>query len=172
MLSKLNPPDWDEIVEEHAERVFRIAYRILGSVHDAEDVSQDVFTEAMSIQKAGPVRTWTGLMVRLATVRSIDRLRKVRKQPQALPSSDIEPSGAHRPEEESIAAELATWLRGEIRTLPDQQAAVFSLAYFEQLSRNEIASALDITPEAASTTLYKARKKLSSQLAVFQGDKS
>jgi DNA-directed RNA polymerase specialized sigma24 family protein len=33
------PPDWPKIVERHAERVFRIAYRILGSVHDAEDVS-------------------------------------------------------------------------------------------------------------------------------------
>ena len=171
-MSKPNQPDWDEIVEQHAERVFRIAYRILGSVHDAEDVSQDVFTEAMSIQEAGPVRTWTGLMVRLATVRSIDRLRKAKKKPNTLLSSDTHRSDTHRPDEEFIAAELATWLRGEIRTLPDQQATVFSLAYFEQLSRNEIASALNITPEAASTTLYKARKKLSSRLAVFHGEKS
>jgi len=171
-LSNSKPPDWEEIVEKHAERVFRIAYRILGSVHDAEDVSQDVFTEAMSVQQAGPVRTWTGLMVRLATLRSIDRLRKAKKAPGPLPSFDTQHSATHRPDEESIAAELQTWLRGQIRTLPVQQAAVFSLAYFEQLSRNGIASALDISPEAASTTLYKARKKLSSQLAIFHGDKS
>jgi hypothetical protein len=31
------PPDWDMIVEAHAERVYRIAFRILGSVQDAED---------------------------------------------------------------------------------------------------------------------------------------
>jgi len=70
------------------------------------------------------------------------------------------------------ADELATWLRGEIRMLPDRQAAIFSLAYFEQLSRNEIATALEVTPETVSTALYKARKKLSSRLAVIHGEKS
>ncbi len=39
-------PDWDRIVERHAQCVFRVALRILKSVQDAEDVSQDVFIEA------------------------------------------------------------------------------------------------------------------------------
>ncbi len=42
-MAEEHPPDWPKIVERHAERVFRTAYRILGSVHDAEDVSQLVF---------------------------------------------------------------------------------------------------------------------------------
>jgi RNA polymerase sigma-70 factor (ECF subfamily) len=171
-VSEPNAPDWGKVIEKHAERVFRIAYRILGSVHDAEDVSQDVFTEAMAVHKAGPVRTWTGLMVRLATVRSIDRLRKEQGRLEPLASANVNPSATQRPDQELIAAELATWLRGEIRMLPDQQAAIFSLAYFEQLSRNEIATALNVSPEAVSTTLYKARKKLSSRLAVIHGNHS
>lgn len=170
-VSDLAAPDWGKVIEKHAERVFRIAYRILGSVHDAEDVSQEVFVEAMAVHQSGPVRTWTGLMVRLATVRSIDRLRRDRGQPESLPDVDAV-SSTKRPDQELIATELATWLRGEIRNLSDQQAAIFSLAYFEQLSRNEIATALDLSPEAVSTTLYKARKKLSSQLAVALGDQS
>lgn len=165
-------PDWGKVIEKHAERVFRIAYRILGCVHDAEDVSQEVFTEAMAVYESGPVRTWTGLMVRLATVRSIDRLRRNQGRPEPLPITDVTLSTTQRPDQELIAAELATWLRGEIRMLPDQQAAIFSLAYFEQLSRNEIATALDISPEAVSTTLYKARRNLSNRLAVIHGDKS
>ena len=36
-------PDWDRIVELHAKRVFHVAFRILGSIQDAEDASQDVF---------------------------------------------------------------------------------------------------------------------------------
>ncbi len=163
-------PDWGRVIEKHAERVFRIAYRILGSVHNAEDVSQVVFTEAMAVYQSGPVRTWTGLMVRLATVRSIDQLRRDRERPEPLPSIGVV-SSAQQPDQELIAAELATWLRGEIRRLPDQQAAIFSLAYFEQLSRNEIATALDVSPETVSTTLYKARKKLSSRLAIIHGNK-
>ncbi|TWU57864.1 RNA polymerase sigma factor [Rubripirellula reticaptiva] len=170
-MSDPDVPDWGRVIEKHADRVFRIAYRILGSVHDAEDVSQEVFTEAMAVHQSGPVRTWTGLMVRLATVRSIDRLRRDRGRPEPLPSVDVV-SSAQQPDQQLIATELATWLRAAIRSLPDQQAAVFSLAYFEQLSRNEIATALDVSPETVSTTLYKARNKLSSQLAVVQGDHS
>ena len=88
-------PDWGKVVQKHAERVFRIAYRILGSVHDAEDVSQEVFTEAMSIHQTGPVRTWTGLMVRLATLRAIDRLRKNQGKPQSLSELDVSRSFRH-----------------------------------------------------------------------------
>jgi len=108
----------------------------------------------------------------LATVRSIDRLRRDQGRPESLPSTDVSPLATQRPDQELVAAELATWLRGEIRMLPDRQAAIFSLAYFEQLSRNEIATALEVSPETVSTTLYKARKKLSSRLAVIHGDKS
>lgn len=53
-MPDLESPDWDKVVECHAERVFRIAYRILGSVHDAEDVSQTVFTEAVRIHALFP----------------------------------------------------------------------------------------------------------------------
>lgn len=171
-MSDPNAPDWKELVQQHAERVFRIAFRILGSVHDAEDISQDVFTEALTLHQSEPVRTWTGLMVRLATLRSIDKLRRERFKPEPLPNSVADSRSIEHPDQALLAAELANRLRGEIRNLPQQQAAIFSLAYFEQLSRSEIASALAITPESVSTALYKARKKLSDRMAIIQGTKS
>jgi len=78
-MAEEHPPDWHKIVERHAERVFRIAYRILGSVHDAEDVSQLVFIEAKRVQEAGPIQSWSGLFARLATTRAIDLARRRRK---------------------------------------------------------------------------------------------
>ena len=36
-------PTWDEIVTEHTDRVYRLAYRLTGNRHDAEDLTQDVF---------------------------------------------------------------------------------------------------------------------------------
>jgi DNA-directed RNA polymerase specialized sigma24 family protein len=126
-------PNWDRIIERHADRVFRVALRILGSVQDAEDVSQDVFTEAFQLHSAGPVRSWIGLLVRLATLRSLDRLRRKKSSAQ----------------------------------LPDQQATVFIMFHYEQISREDISATLDISPESVSTALYKARQNLSSQLVTF-----
>jgi RNA polymerase sigma factor (sigma-70 family) len=51
--------------------------------------------------------------------------------------------------------------------LPDQQATVFAMSHFEQLSRDDVAAALGISPEAVSTALYKARKRLLTQLTVI-----
>ena len=37
------PPTWEEIVREHSARVYRLAYRLTGNTHDAEDLTQEVF---------------------------------------------------------------------------------------------------------------------------------
>jgi hypothetical protein len=38
--SNWTPPSWDEVVREHADRVYRLAYRLTGNAHDAEDLTQ------------------------------------------------------------------------------------------------------------------------------------
>lgn len=161
-----HPPDWNGIVERHAERVYRVAYRVLGSVHDAEDVSQTVFVEAMRVHENGPVQSWTGLFARLATVRAIDHLRRRRK---TVPLADDDRVSQAGPHEHAVGAELAAWLRRAASELPEQQAAVFSLTHFEQLDRNEVAAVLSISPESVSTALYKARQRLLEQLNHFSG---
>jgi RNA polymerase sigma-70 factor, ECF subfamily len=165
-MSRDDPPDWTEIVQRHAEQVFRIAYRILGSVHDAEDASQIVFAEAIKFQVARPVENWAGLFARLATVRAIDLLRRRRK---TVPLADDDRVSNIQPDAHAEGAELAEWLRAAVSKLPEQQAAIFSLTYFELHDRNEIATLMGITPEAVSTALYKARQRLHSQLSVLNG---
>jgi RNA polymerase sigma-70 factor, ECF subfamily len=158
-------PDWNRIVECHAKRVFRVAYRILGSIQDAEDASQDVFEEAFRLHRNGPVQSWTGLLVRLATLRSIDRLRKRRSHFELMESDRV---SSIEPFEHLAADELARCLRCAIRELPDQQASVFVLFHFENLTRDEISATLGVSPEAVSTALYKARQRLVTQLTIFQ----
>jgi len=161
-------PDWDRIVERHAKCVFRVALRILGSVQDAEDVSQDVFTEAFRLHKAGPVQSWVGLLVRLATLRSIDLLRRNRP---TMELRDCDAMSTLEPFEALAAAELALWLRKAIAQLPDQQAAVFAMFHFEHMARADVSATLGISSEAVSTALYKARQRLRTQLVTFnQGD--
>ena len=142
--------------------------RILGSIQDAEDVSQEVFTEAFRLHRTGPVQSWTGLLVRLATLRSIDRLRRNRS---SVELRDYDGMSNSEPFEEIVAGELAHWLRKAVTQLPDQQATVFAMFHYEQLSRDEIAAALDISHESVSTAIYKARQHLQARLLTYnRGD--
>ncbi|WP_304442438.1 sigma factor, partial [Mycobacterium sp. E3298] len=40
---KSTMPSWDELVRQHADRVYRLAYRLSGNQHDAEDLTQETF---------------------------------------------------------------------------------------------------------------------------------
>jgi len=159
-------PNWNMIVQRHAERVYRIAYRILGSVHDAEDVSQMVFTEAFRAHANGPVQSWSGLFARMATLRAIDVLRH--RRTTVTIAEEAHRSQAE-PHDHAVGAELAAWLRDATRKLPAQQAAIFSLTHFEQLDRNEVAAILCVSPETVSTALYKSRQRLLKQLNQISG---
>ncbi len=162
------PPDWNRIVEDHATRVFRVAFRMLRSVHDAEDVSQDVFTEAYRLHLSTPIQNWTALLVRLATLRSIDQIRRRRPSKELREADRI---STVEPFQEAAADELSQRLRAALAQLPDQQATVFVMHYFEQLPRDQISATLGVSPEAVSMALYKARRRLLTELAVFdQGD--
>ena len=127
-------------------------------------MSQEVFAEAYRLQQAGSVQSWAGLLVRLATRRSIDRLRRTRPAAELRDDDLVSTVG---PFEEATARELAQWLRAAIARLPDQQATVFVMVCFEQLARDQVAANLGISPAAVSTALYKARQRLMSQLAIF-----
>jgi RNA polymerase sigma-70 factor (ECF subfamily) len=157
--------DWNGIVETHGARVLAIAVRIVGSLHDAEDVAQDVFVEAYGLYRNKRVESWAGLLVRLATLRAIDRLRRERA---SEPLADAERASAAGPFEEAVAGELAERLRRAVGRLPQQQAAVFTLVCFEHLARDEVAASLGISPQAVSSALYKARGRLMSELSVYE----
>lgn len=160
-------PDWNRIVEENARRVAQIAVRILGSEHDADDVAQEVFAEAFLVHRREKVLDWTGLLVRLATYRSLDR-RRSRRVALSLDQLDFpsQRTGDSQPDEEFIE-----WLRTEIASLPVRQAAVITLLCFQGMSRDEVAKALDITPENVSATLYQARKRLKESVTLFDEGK-
>ena len=154
--------DWDRMVREHGPMVYGTAWRILGHAADAEDVVQDVFLQVHQLQQAHPVRYWVGLLRRLAACRALDRLRRRRK---TVPLDGLRLAAAiDAPDAALVERETSERLRGAIGRLPRREGEAFCLRYFEDLSYQQIAEALSITPGAAAAALHKARAKLEAAL--------
>jgi len=157
---------WDQIIVDHAPIVVRLTRRILGVGPDAEDVTQEVFLEAFQLQQRQVVANWAGLLRMMATRRALDRLRLRRRRPTE-PLDGIEvPCHGSSAHENVVAAEMAERLRDAIAELPDGQAVVLSLRYFDNLSYEQIAETLHMEPSAVGAALYKARIRLQTLLKV------
>ncbi|MGE0608721.1 MAG: RNA polymerase sigma factor, partial [Pirellulales bacterium] len=138
--------------------VFRAAWRVLGHAADAEDVVQEVFLEAVRLVRTQPVDHWGALLRRMAVYRALDRRRR-RKPVEPLDGLALAGSD-DGPHEAAAASELRERLRQAVAQLPQREGAVFCLRYFEELSYQEIATALNTTTGAVSAALHKARGKL------------
>src|ERR1700722_20233237 len=71
--------DWQEILSRDGPAVWRTGYRGLVSRRYADECFQEVFVDALVLSRRQEIRDWCGLLRRLATVRSIDRLRQRRR---------------------------------------------------------------------------------------------
>lgn len=145
---------WQSIIDEHGEAIFRVAYRLLRSVHDAEDVSQEVLMEVFRM----PEIPDASLLRRVAAFRAIDRLRqRVATVPLDDDISQFESRSVEKAIENEESADL---LREAISRLPQQQSRCFWLRYVEGLTNQEIAVIEAISESTVSTSLCKARKSL------------
>lgn len=151
--------DWDRIVRDHGRTVFATAWRILGHTADTEDVVQEVFLQAHQMSQAETVRCWEALLRRLATCRALDRLRQRRL---TVPLEGLSVAGAvtEEPEAAVMERELAERLRQALTQLPNREATVFCLRYFDDLPYEQIAQSLGISTGAVATALHKARARL------------
>jgi RNA polymerase sigma-70 factor (ECF subfamily) len=155
--------DWERIVREHGPMVFGTAWRILGHAADTEDVVQDVFLEVFRLRADGSVRSWAGYLRKMAACRALDRLRQKRRPVVSLNGLALR-SPAPGPELLAAEKELADRLREAIAELPEREAEVFCLRYFDDLSYQDIANALDINAGAVAQALHKARARLETML--------
>ena len=72
------PPTWEELVRDHGARVYRLAYRLTGNPHDAEDLTQDVFVRVFrSLHRFQP-GTFEGWLHRITTNLFLDGARRTK----------------------------------------------------------------------------------------------
>ena len=69
-------PTWDEVVERHSDRVYRLAYRLTGNRHDAEDLTQEVFVRVFRSLSTYTPGTFEGWLHRITTNLFLDQARR------------------------------------------------------------------------------------------------
>ena len=74
-------PSWGDIVAQHADSVYRLAYRLSGNQHDAEDLTQETFMRVFRSIKNYQPGTFEGWLHRITTNLFLDMVRHVRKFP-------------------------------------------------------------------------------------------
>src|SRR5512135_3788961 len=81
-----NLPTWEDIVRAHSARVYRLAYRLTGNPHDAEDLTQEVFVRVFRSLSTYTPGTFEGWLHRITTNLFLDQARrKQRIRFDALP---------------------------------------------------------------------------------------
>src|SRR5450631_3316116 len=76
VASGWTPPTWEEIVREHSARVYRLAYRLTGNTHDAEDLTHDVFIRVFRSLDSYQPGTFEGWLHRITTNAFLDKMRR------------------------------------------------------------------------------------------------
>lgn len=157
-----------ELYDRHATRVFALAHRVLRNRPDAEDVVQDVFSQAW--RTAGSYRADRGSVVAwllvITRTRALDRIRARRAPEQGLDGAAAQVLVARDqlPADELIAREQAGQVRNALLQLPDEQRRALELAYFEGLSQTEIAATLQTPLGTVKTRIRTALATLRRSL--------
>src|SRR5665647_2785739 len=95
-------PSWEEIVREHSVRVYRLAYRLTGNQHDAEDLTQEVFVRVFRSLSTYTPGTFEGWLHRITTNLFLDQMRRrqrIRIEPWGDATEQLAgPDGTSTPE--------------------------------------------------------------------------
>lgn len=161
-------PSWGEIVEQHSDRVFRLAYRLTGNRHDAEDLTQEVFVRVFRSLSTYTPGTFEGWLHRITTNLFLDQARRKQRirfdalsdeRADRLTSSSPSPDAAYadRTFDDDIERALAT-------LPPDFRAAVV-LCDVEGLAYEEIAEILGAKLGTVRSRIHRGRAMLRSALA-------
>jgi RNA polymerase sigma-70 factor (ECF subfamily) len=153
--------DWDGAVfEAHRPLLFSIAYRMLGSASEAEDVVQDVWLRARQDEHSD-VRSARAYLTTIVTRLSIDRLRSADRTRLQYPGPWL-PEPLAEPNQESVelASSLTTAFLVLLEQLTPTERAVFLLREVFELDFDEIARSVGKSQANTRQILTRARSRL------------
>jgi RNA polymerase sigma-70 factor (ECF subfamily) len=163
---------YGELVRRHQTAVYNAIYRLVGERQDALDLAQEAFVRGYgaldSFDMARPFGPW---VTRIAVNTALNWLqrRRVPTVPLANGASAVQAERAladetAEPERVYLAGERQAQLRRAILALPPHYRAVVELRHFQDLSYEEIATALGIALSDVKSQLFRARRMLRERL--------
>lgn len=161
-------PSWDEIVEKHSARVYRLAYRLTGNAHDAEDLTQEVFVRVFRSLHTYTPGTFEGWLHRITTNLFLDSARrKSRIRFDALPddADNRLPSRVATPDVEYLDQTFDADIEVALASLSPEFRAAVVLCDVEGLSYDEIADVLDLKMGTVRSRIHRGRAMLRAELA-------
>src|SRR3954451_7908450 len=141
------PPSWDEVVRTHSARVYRLAYRLTGNPHDAEDLTQDVFVRVFRSLSTYTPGTFEGWLHRITTNLFLDQVRRkqrIRFDGLADDAAERLPGREPGPAQVYDDTHFDDDVQRALDALPPDFRAAVVLCDIEGLSYEEIAATLGI----------------------------
>jgi RNA polymerase sigma factor (sigma-70 family) len=152
------------LVEKYQHMVYTLALKLVGRPEDAQEVAQDAFLKAYqalnSFKGKSKFSTW---LYKITYHKGLDLLKK-RKRIVAADSIDRD-FNINLPSLENTwdaleKKEQRETIKKAVAELHAADAIIITLFYFEELSLNEIAVVLSLTPNAVKVKVFRARKRL------------
>jgi len=161
------PPSWDEVVRDHSARVYRLAYRLTGNSHDAEDLTQEVFVRVFRSLSSYTPGTFEGWLHRITTNLFLDmarRRQRIRFEGLGEETAARLGDGGPSPAQAFDDRHLDTDIQAALKALAPEYRAAVILCDIEGLSYEEIAAALGIKLGTVRSRIHRGRAQLRAAL--------
>jgi RNA polymerase sigma-70 factor, ECF subfamily len=169
------------LVDRHSRNVYRLAYRMTGNQHDAEEVVQEAFLRAyQKLQQFAGNANFGTWVYRIAANYAIDRIRQrgseearrltqrpVREDGLEVDPVAIVPDPMPSPERLAQSAQLAAKMQQALATLTPAERTAIVMRHWEGCAIEEIAAVLKSNTNATKNTVFRAVAKLRKALEPF-----
>ncbi|WP_082126985.1 RNA polymerase sigma factor SigE [Allosalinactinospora lopnorensis] len=161
------PPSWDEVVRNHSARVYRLAYRLTGNQHDAEDLTQEVFIRVFRSLANYTPGTFEGWLHRITTNLFLDMARRKARirfegfgenADERFEGRELSPAQSY--DERHFDSDIQVALDA----LPAEFRAPVVLCDIEGLSYEEIAATLGVKLGTVRSRIHRGRAQLRKAL--------
>ncbi|MDP8212092.1 MAG: RNA polymerase sigma factor [Candidatus Zapsychrus exili] len=170
---------FEQLVERHKQRVFNIAFRYLGNVHDAEDAAQQVFINIYNLKKSykpsdAQFTTWLYTVCKNTCLKTFRReklktisLNQSKELSEGSVPLQVADDKESTPVDDAISNETDKLVKEAIDALVENQKMVLILYKYDQLSYEDIAKVMGVSTKAVKSLLHRARVTLKEKLADY-----